>query len=328
MPTDFCETITESEDFNVGWVTESQVDEATGVIRNVPLCGNVSKNGYDIPPSAFGSDAKVQALYEGKPVCLNHRQGAAKQRDLEELAAYARNTRFVNGRPWGDLHTEGCPKGAILLGLAKGKVPNVGLSHSAIYRFNKGRTSVESVETVFTVDAVLYPATTKSFTEQDSGGDKQMSVETVDLLATQLKEQRESFEAKFIELNKKVSALEADKTALESSLKTATSERDAASAKVVSYETAKALADRRAAVVESCKKAGIDTANDKVCPNSWLNYVCSIESEADQKKAISEHAELVKGIAPANSGPTSQERQSGSTEWSAKAALESVRFVN
>ncbi len=328
MPADFCETITESEDFNVAWATESNVDEA-GLIKNVPLCGNRSKNGYDIPPAAFRNEAHVKSLYEGKPVCIDHSEQSPKSRGVRDLAGHVVNARYVGGKPWGDIRTEGCPAGQMLVGLAKGKLPHVGLSHTARYRFNKSRTAVESVDEVFTVDAVLFPATNRNFQERDrSDGESYMPADTVELLSVQLKEQRESYDARIADLTKQVTALESAKTSLESSLKTVTSERDAASAKVVSFETAKALADRQASVVESCKKAGIDTENEKVCPKSWLGYVCSIESATEQAKAISEHADLVKSFSGGKSSPTSQERQSvKESDWSAESALKNIRFV-
>lgn len=322
----FTETITESQDFNLGWSAESQIEETTGIIKNVPLCGNVSKNGYKIPSTAFKD---VKALYEGKPVCINHSTQAVKGRGLEELAGFVRNARMHEGRPWGDIHTEGCAKRALLLDAAKAHLPNVGLSHTARYRWgNRAKESVAEVEEVFTVDAVLFPATTKNFQERDSSEEQYMPADTVELLTSQLKETRESYDAKIADLQKKFADLESSKTALEASLKAASQERDEAKAKVASFEAAKELADRRAAVVESCKKAGLDTENAKLCPPSWLGYVCSIESQADQQKAISEHAELLKTVS-SGKGPTSQERQSGGTgEFSTESALKGIRFTN
>lgn len=322
----FSETITESQDFNLGWSTESQVDESTGVIKNVPLCGNVSKNGYKIPSTAFRD---VKALYEGKPVCINHSAQAVKGRGLEEMAGVVRNARMQEGKPYGDIHTEGCAKRTLLLDAAKAHLPNVGLSHTARYRWGtRAKESVAEVEEVFTVDAVLFPATTKNFQERDRSEEPYMPADTVELLTSQLKETRESYDVKIADLQKKVVDLESAKTTLETSLKSACQERDEAKAKVVSFEAAKALAERRAAVVESCKKQGIDTENEKLCPPNWLGYVCSIESQADQQKAISEHAELLKTVS-LGKGPTSQERQSGATgDFSTESALKAIKFVN
>lgn len=317
MSVDLCETISESQEFNLDWHSESTVEESTGIIRKVPLCGNRSKNGYDIPPAAFGnSSERVQALYENKPVCINHSSETVKGRGLEEVGGYIRNARFENGRPWGDIYTEGCPQAGLLLGFAKSKVPNVGLSHVARYRFAASRKAVESVQEVYTVDAVLFPATNKNFQEQDSSEESEyMSGETVELLKEQTKELRENFAAKEADLAKQITDLKAENAQLEASLKEVKTECDKAKASVASYEAAKALADRQAKFVESCKAANLDPSNEKLCPKSWLKAVSSLESEEEQKKAIAEHAELLNSI-PSGS-PTSQERHKGNGggEW-------------
>src|SRR5690606_12940462 len=109
-----------------------------GIIRNVVLCGNTSRNGYSIPPTAFGSQDRVKRLYESRLVYLDHPKPddrSAVSRSLEHLAGHIRNVRFEGGRPRGDIDTRGCPRASVLLGLAQAKVPGVGLSHVASYRF-------------------------------------------------------------------------------------------------------------------------------------------------------------------------------------------------
>lgn len=327
MATDLQDFINESEDFNLGWAAESQVEEATGVIRNVPLCGNFSKNGYSIPATAFRSSPdRVRELYENKPVCLNHDPSKPRGRGIKELAAYVRNTSFRDGRPWGDLHTEGCPEGPTLIRLAKAKVPNVGMSHTARYTFNRNKTTVESVDEVCTVDVVLYPATTKSFTEQTSDGEKKMSDAAVEVLKQQVETQRESFEGKIADLQKRITELEGQKAALESQNKDLNDKYNTEHTKVVGFEAAQTLAARRVKVIEACKTAGIATEGEKA-PKAWLDAVCAMESEDSQKAAITEFAALLK-TAGAGIGPTSQERQDDSgKKWSAESALSGIRFT-
>lgn len=160
--------LVESE--HTDWAEGSAVED-DGVIRNVALCGNRSLNGYDIPPSAFGSEQNAQSLYGGKGVFFNHlppeRLNRPLQRDVEDFAGEIFNVRMVNGRPYGDIKTEGAPKGKVLRELAKAGYTNVGLSHCAAYRKNREGTCVEQVLGVATVDAVYMPATTRTFAEQD-----------------------------------------------------------------------------------------------------------------------------------------------------------------
>lgn len=151
------------------WASEATVGE-DGVIRNVALCGNASRNGYRIPASAFGSEGDVRSLYDGKGVFFNHLPqellDRPYQRDMADFAGEVFNTRMQNGRPYGDIRTEGAPKGEQLRQLVKAGYHNVGMSHVAAYRKSQDRATVEQVMCVATVDAVYMPATTNTFSEQ------------------------------------------------------------------------------------------------------------------------------------------------------------------
>lgn len=152
---------TESEFF-----AESYVD-SSGLVRNVLLCGNKSKNGYDIPPRAFGSADTAKRLYEGKPVFIDHAQrGQELARSVREMAGVVKNVTLRSGRPYGDIDTDGYPSGAELAKIARAKPHGVGMSHVADYKFSRDRFTVEEVRNVVSIDVVFRPATTNTFFER------------------------------------------------------------------------------------------------------------------------------------------------------------------
>ena len=133
--------------------------EQPHVIKNVLLCGNESKNGYAIPPEAFVDEAHTQRLYTDCKVYVDHKPNHG----VLDLAGVVCNVRFREGKPYGDIDTDGCPQGPVLLNLASKKLRGVGMSHVAGYR--KQGNKVLRVEHVQSVDVVLNPATTKTFFE-------------------------------------------------------------------------------------------------------------------------------------------------------------------
>jgi hypothetical protein len=172
--------------FSEGILADSQVAFDEGrkldVVRNVLLAGNRSKNGYDLPPSAFGSTERVKQLYEGVPVHVNHRMDQGTSRDVESLAGMVANARLVDGKPRGDILLNSNRAGDELRSIVKlseraqGKLRHIGLSHVASYKFAASRTSVESVLSIFSVDLVIGPATTNSLYESSVSDPKPFNV--------------------------------------------------------------------------------------------------------------------------------------------------------
>lgn len=141
------------------------------MIRDVLLCGNQSKNGYSIPPSAFGSEARVKRLYEGVPIYFDHGDVAKKgpfSRSSSSIAGVIRNVRLVDGKPRGDIEPMDSEQGRLLASTIKASPRNHGLSHVARYDIDRKAKVVKSVEEVFSVDVVINPATTKTFRENVS----------------------------------------------------------------------------------------------------------------------------------------------------------------
>jgi len=153
-------------------------DESTGtgvlsgdgtLIQNCLLCGKESRNGYAFGKTAFGDAQRVQTLYEGRLVFVDHAEKGKHplQRRVEEAAGKVTNVRFdAEGRPRGDIETAYAPQGGLLRDLVRGGFENIGLSHTAQYRFGSDKKTVEQVTEVFSVDVVVAPATVKGFREQ------------------------------------------------------------------------------------------------------------------------------------------------------------------
>jgi hypothetical protein len=154
------------EPFADGCFSESEFPDDSHVIRNVLLCGNKSRNGYDIPPSAFGGEANAKKLYTDMPVFLDHERGKEFSRSVRDMGGTIKNVRMIHGQPRGDIDTESCPAGPALMALARKRTPFVGLSHIAAYRWSPDKKTVVKVEHVVSVDVVFRPATTSGFHEQ------------------------------------------------------------------------------------------------------------------------------------------------------------------
>jgi hypothetical protein len=145
---------------------EAQTAGDSHVIKGVLLCGNRSRNGYEIPESAFGGESNTRKLYEGQPVFSDHAKGKELSRSVRDMGGTIRNVRMLQGKPYGDIDCEGCIAGPALLALARKRTPYVGLSHVASYRWSPDRKMVTRVEQIVSVDVVFRPATTNGFHEQ------------------------------------------------------------------------------------------------------------------------------------------------------------------
>ena len=323
---------------------ESTIDATT--IRNVLLCGNRSRNGYDIPATAFGDEARVQALYEGRPVYANHPDPAkvrgAKSshevlaaRPVQDLAGKIVNARLEQGKPYGDIETEGYPLGSMVLGLSKAKPKGVGLSHVAFYVLSestKGSTpSIEIVKEVVSVDVVCGPATTNTFHESTKGHKQTMEVN--ELLQKQLDKAEAEKTALATETTAKLAEL---KTALESA-ETRTAELkgklEAADAKIVTLEGTIAKHGREAEVRQALEAAGLDPADkDKVSPFFYESLLAENDATKRQQ-AIEDRAAIAGKSAPAGEDPPpaaeSTKRNEGQAdEFDVKAVLSGSIFTN
>jgi hypothetical protein len=143
-----------------------RVDSAAGIIRGVKLLGLESRNGRRYLPAAL---AQAAALYEGAKVNVNHPKGSPlSARDYQDRLGSIRGVRSLAEGLFGDLHYN--PKHALAEQLAWDAVhapENVGFSHNVEARTSRqdGRTIVEAILKVQSVDLVADPATTRSLFE-------------------------------------------------------------------------------------------------------------------------------------------------------------------
>ncbi len=268
------------------WSSESVVEEANPrLVRNVLLCGNKSRNGYVIPESSFKRGA--QALYEGKPVFIDHSENPINRR-VRDLVGHVQNVRMENGRPRGDIDCLETESGNLLLSLAKKPRKGLGMSHVARYQFNKGRTQVESVEEIVSVDVVVSPATTNTFSENTNGG----SVVDENTLKN-LNDQIASLKADVAKLTGEAEVLRNDVKSFsekaanaEKSLAEVSTERDQLKVKVEAH-------DRKLAIESELKDAKVDLANKTICSEAFLKLLDATASAEDRKALITDRLALV-----------------------------------
>jgi hypothetical protein len=144
-----------------------RVDGTQSLIRGVKILGLESRNGRSYLPEALESAA---ALYDGAKVNVNHpRAAAAAPRDYQDRLGSIREVVFRPGEGlYADLQYN--PKHALAEQLAwdaEHAPENVGFSHNVEARTSRreGRTVVESILKVQSVDLVADPATTSGLFE-------------------------------------------------------------------------------------------------------------------------------------------------------------------
>lgn len=146
-----------------------KVDRDNKVIRNVKILGKVSRNGYEYSDSALEEAAR---LYEGVTVNVNHppRSAPNTERAFQDGIGIIRAPKRQPDGVFGDLHYyESHPHAGLMVERAEREPHSFGLSHNADGRkVNfRGKTIVESVTRVRSVDLVGRPATTKGIFESE-----------------------------------------------------------------------------------------------------------------------------------------------------------------
>jgi len=149
-------------------VTQSQsvqVDREAGVIRGVRILGPSSLNNRTYTPEAI---RKALPLYEGKQVNCDHPSNPRQERKVADRAGWLENVIERDGGLNGDLHLlKADPRTEKILESAEKRPALFGLSHNAEgdVRREKGRTIVEEIVQVRSVDIVADPASTRSLFE-------------------------------------------------------------------------------------------------------------------------------------------------------------------
>jgi len=146
--------------------TSCQVDSESFVIRGVKLIGFESRNGRSYPPSTL--KAAVQH-YENTPVNLDHPAKPTDSRSVRDRIGVIRSARFIEGRGvFGDFHFNPKHEAAEQIVWDATNNPSiVGFSHNASLHIARkgGKSVVESIAGVRSMDLVADPATTSGFFE-------------------------------------------------------------------------------------------------------------------------------------------------------------------
>lgn len=144
-----------------------RVDGQAGIIRGVKILGLESKNGRSYLPAAL---TNAVSLYEGSKVNVNHPAGNPNgPRGYEDRIGVIRNVALRSGSGlFGDFHFN--PKHALaeqLIWDAEHAPENVGFSHNVEAKTARrnGKTVVEEITRVQSVDLVADPATTSGLFE-------------------------------------------------------------------------------------------------------------------------------------------------------------------
>lgn len=143
------------------------VDRENGLIKNVCLLSEQSKNGYRYPVAA---QAKAIPFVNGSSSYFDHYNFRDKtkkphQRSPLEWAAKVINPRMDGNRMRGDLRVGKGPNGQQLMDIAECSPEGIGMSMVADWWYDeKTKTALECVK-VHSVDVVGGPATTRTMQE-------------------------------------------------------------------------------------------------------------------------------------------------------------------
>lgn len=146
----------------------NKVDREAGIIRDVKILGQVSKNGREYATKAMQEAVK---LYEGADVNVNHVDAKEKgSRSVLEGVGWLVGVHHDDKRNgvYGDLHLlKTHAVTPVLFEAAERRPERFGLSHhadgSVVHRGRK--VIIESIEKVHSVDLVQNPATTNGLFE-------------------------------------------------------------------------------------------------------------------------------------------------------------------
>ena len=147
-------------------VRAEDIDEDAGVIRNVYVCGPVSRNNRSYPDAVWERDHKAYHLVK---VNFDHLERPAAGRKFEDLGGWLSDP--TPGRR-ATLHVlKSDPRSAKVFELARRNPNAFGLSHVAHCRTRRenGVEVVEAIESVESVDIVVDPATVRGLFESEGG---------------------------------------------------------------------------------------------------------------------------------------------------------------
>ena len=285
---------------------ESEQGEDSTVIRRVLLCGNTSRNGYVIPPEAFVDATYASALYESRPVFLDHpkrmrtpdgAQIISTERSVRDAAGIITKVYFEGGKPYGDIETAGYPGGSLLRDLVKLRAIPLGMSHVAEYEWHDAhlprhkRTKIKRIKQVASVDAVVMPATTNTFYENTR--EDQMTIEQLTEELTKVRQERDKAQESLNASNARVKELETEVSTLKTDGERLSNESKDLKAKVDKFELEAAIVARRASVEESLKANSLDSSDKAVVTDLWFESLMAESDKAKREALIKDRASFV-----------------------------------
>jgi hypothetical protein len=163
-----------------------RVDRAAGVIRGVKIIGRISANGREYTREAL---SKARGLYEGIKVNCDHPTRHNEARGVGDRFGRLVNVREKDGSLYGDLeYLKSHPMAERVAEAAETMPDAFGLSHNAEGRtvMRNGKTIVEEITRVRSVDLVSDPATTSGLFESRGRRDADAAVLRFNAKCTQI----------------------------------------------------------------------------------------------------------------------------------------------
>ena len=274
--------------------SDIHIDAEQRIVRNIALAGLESANGYRYSEEAL---SEALPLYANKPVFLDHARNTSRpfERSTRDLVGSVVNPRFEAGRLRGDIQTLETEAGRTFIALAESNSPAVGMSHVVLARRNGDGTLVEKIEQVVSVDAVAFPATSATFSEQrDEPFDALLSVDS---------ESRLNVEE------------------LESQLEVVTGERDELRRKLHTHETRVTKSAKNKRVEQLLSESQLPAY--AVTPQ-WREQLLDADDDAARRALIAERRALLQQLRVHD--PASCERVDGDAETTRDDAfVEAIR---
>jgi len=270
----------------------------SGIITGIKLAGFSSRNGYTYTREAF---EKAIQLYEGKPVFLDHSANRTNPRDrsVRDLAGTVKNPRLNENGVFGDVDLFDNEAGRTLREIIRKNNTQAGMSQTVLALRDRARGEVSKIEDVISVDAVVYPATTNTFTESSGGGGMDATQEeppatpplseskgsTMDLSKLTLEQIRESRP----DLIKAISEEQTSATELE----TLRNQLTEATKKVEAFE----LKERQTQLVETIRTeltdAGLDCNDAKAVSEAFMAQLLKCDTPEERKALMDDRAALI-----------------------------------
>lgn len=276
-------------------IDQTQDVSTSTVLENVLLCGNESANGYAIPSEAFGGSDGAKRLYENVHVYLDHDTKNPANRKISELAGMITGVEMVDGRPRGRIQTINNEAGRMLRELYAMKIPNVGLSHAAIYEFDKSRKIVRSIKRVLSVDVVTRPATTKTFVEQEQNVELQEALNKINELTIQNSD-----------LTSKLTATESKLVDLDRKLAEVNVERDTLKSQVDEINAQKALEQRKVDIATELVANGLNIEETDFVTPVFVESLMKLATPEERAPLIADRASIIKSAKPSKAGTVSR----------------------